>query len=359
MSLRITTAFASQKRANRTSPTPSPSVDRGPAMSTWERALRYRALNHEGIHMLHRALSGYEKKYGRGHPSTLPMINNFGLLYEKLDLPERARQMFQQALDGYQALDHKSTSTLDAANNLGLIYIILGRLDKAEELLLRAFRGKQKLLGPDDMSTLDTANNLGLLYLDWRKFESAEAMLCRALIGREMVLGLGHIATLGTASNLGLLYTDLGRLDVAEKMHQRALDGCKKTVGLNGMRTCVSALTIMWGYASFCATSNLMDDARRWYMQALTGYRDVLGADHSTCQALLVEIEALDNKTNDPLQDCSPIGGASTHTTDSFLLPLRKAPGWRRKILRKLALMRKRSGSSTLFGRFKGYARLD
>ena len=266
--------------------------------------------------------------------------------------------MFQRALEGYRALDYKSTSTLDAANNLGLIYIILGRLDEAEELLLRAFRAKEKLLGPDDMSTLDTANNLGLLYLDWRKFESAEAMLCRALDGREKVLGLGHMATLGTASNLGLLYTDIGRLDEAEEMHQRALDGCMKTVGLKDMRTCVSALTIMWGYASFCATSNLTDDAREWYTQALTGYRDMLGVELSTCQALLVEIKALDSKPNDPLQDPSPLDRASTHTVDSPLLSLRKAPDWRRKILRRLVLMRGRSGSSSLFGDSKGYARL-
>lgn len=167
------------------------------------------------------------------------------------------------------------------------------------------------------------------------------------------------MATLGTANNLGLLYTDLGKLDMAEEMHERALDGCKKTVGLNGMRTCVSALTIMWGYASFCATSDLIDDAQRWYTQALAGYRDMLGEDHSTCQALLVEIKALDSKTDDPLQNPSPLGSASTHATDSLLLSLREAPDWRWKILRRLGLMRRHRGSSTLFGNSKGYARLN
>lgn len=129
-------------------------------------------------------------------------------------------------------------------------------------------------------------------------------------------------------------------------MHQRALDGCRNTIGLDGMRACVPALAIMWGYASFCATSGQTDDAREWYMQALTGHRDMLGEAHSTCQALLDDIKALNSKSQDSRRGSSMDGRASTHTVDETLPLLKNTSTWRSRVMQKLVLMRRRSGSS-------------
>jgi tetratricopeptide (TPR) repeat protein len=83
-------------------------------------------------------------------------------------------------------------SLTGAFHNLGALYADQGKLDKAEEMYERALQGYEKALGLDHTSTLDTVNNLGILYKDQGKLDEAEEMYQRALQGYEKRFGSVH-----------------------------------------------------------------------------------------------------------------------------------------------------------------------
>jgi tetratricopeptide (TPR) repeat protein len=58
--------------------------------------------------------------------------------------------MYKQALEGREkVLGHDHTSTLNTVNNLGLLCADQGKLDKAEEMYERALQGYEKRFGSD------------------------------------------------------------------------------------------------------------------------------------------------------------------------------------------------------------------
>lgn len=110
----------------------------------------------EAEEMYRAALEGYEERLGGNHPSTLDVVNNLGVLFanqSKLQEDQqllqqklqRAEEMFQKAVDGYQRqLGWSHPSSLGAINNLARCYADLGWLDKAEEYYGWALAGFQK-----------------------------------------------------------------------------------------------------------------------------------------------------------------------------------------------------------------------
>jgi tetratricopeptide (TPR) repeat protein len=229
--------------------------------------------------MYQRALQGYEKAWGLEHSKTLDTVNNLGILYWKLGRLDEAEKMYQRALQGYEkAWGSEHTSTLSTVNNLGILYKDLGRLDEAEKMYQRALQGYEKAWGPEHTSTLDTVNNLGLLYADLGRFDEAEKMYQRALQGKEKAWGPEHTSTLDTVNNLGNLYAKLGRLGVAEKMYQRALQGKEKAWGPEHTSTLdtVNNLGVLY--------KNLgrLDEAEEMFQRALQGREKAWGLEHTS-----------------------------------------------------------------------------
>jgi tetratricopeptide (TPR) repeat protein len=166
--------------------------------------------------------------------STVGAIHNLGDLYAAQGKLDKAEEMYEQALAGYEkTLGRDHTSTLNTVNNLGSLYADQGRLNRAEEMYKRALTGCEKALGRDHTSTLHTVNNLGVLYAAQDRLDKAEQMFERALTGREKALGRDHTSTLSTVNNLGSLYKAQGKLDKAEEMYKRALEGYGKCLGSN------------------------------------------------------------------------------------------------------------------------------
>ena len=68
--------------------------------------------------MYRRALAGYEKVLGPGHPTTLDTVNNLGNLYCALDKFNEAEEMYMRALTGYEkALELEHTSSPGTVNS--------------------------------------------------------------------------------------------------------------------------------------------------------------------------------------------------------------------------------------------------
>ncbi|KAI1172528.1 kinesin light chain [Nemania sp. FL0916] len=117
--------------------------------------------------------------------------------------------------------------------NLGMLYYRQKKLERAEEMYQGALRGYEKALGPDHRVTLHTINNLGVLYDNQGKLKKAEDMYQRALQSSKKSLGPDHLDTLDIVHNFGVLYKNKGELEKAEDMYQCALRGRKKVYGLD------------------------------------------------------------------------------------------------------------------------------
>jgi tetratricopeptide (TPR) repeat protein len=225
------------------------------------------------------ALTGYEKKLGSEHTSTLISVNNLGILYADQGRLEEAENMYNRALAGCEkGLGPEHTSTLDTVNNLANLYAEQGRLDDAENMYNRALAGFEKGLGPEHTSTLDTVYNLANLYADQGRLEDSENMYIRALAGKEKGLGPEHTSTLGTIHNLGLLYAKQGRLEEAENMFNRALAGKEKGLGPEHMST----LRTIHNLGNLYVKQGRLEGAEKMFNRALDGSEKALGLEHKS-----------------------------------------------------------------------------
>ena len=234
---------------------------------------------------------GFEERDGEG--SLTGAINNLGILYADQGKLDKAEEMYERALQGFEeALEPDHTSTLTTVNNLGLLYWNQGKLDKAEKMYKRALQGYEKALRRDHTSTLDTVNNLGILYRKQGKLDEAEEMYEQALQGREKALGRDHTSTLTTVNNLGNLYKDQGKLDKAEEMYERALQGYKKALGRDHTSTLntVNNLGVLYWH------QGKLDKAEVMLERALEGYEKRFGLDHPRCCSLRRDIAALQDR---------------------------------------------------------------
>lgn len=274
-----------------------------------------------------RAVEGYEKARGEGHPATLAIIGDLGMLYREQGRFYEAGAMCERALVAYEKMwgpEHRLT--LAIVHNLCLIYRDQGRLQEAEAMCDRALEGHQKIWGrdhpltlttiinlgfpdkdqgglhelevmykqalescekvwgPKHPSTLKLVNAIGCLYyedsmtryhkLDQARLTEAEAMFERAFKGFEEIWGPEHPSTLDTVDNLGLIYTGQGRLQEAESMHQRALEGNEKVRG----RENLSTISTVDSLACLYMRQGRLQDAEAMYRRALDGYEKAFGS---------------------------------------------------------------------------------
>ncbi|KAJ5110529.1 FAD-binding monooxygenase [Penicillium argentinense] len=123
-------------------------------------------------------------------------------LYENNSEPREAAAGISLGANAWKVLDLLGASQGVKVNKLCLLYYDQGKLEKAEEMYQRALAGYEKTLGPDHPSTLASVSNLGLVLDSQGKYEEAEAMHRRALEGYKEVLGREHPDTLTSVDNL-------------------------------------------------------------------------------------------------------------------------------------------------------------
>ncbi len=124
------------------------------------------------------ALAQFEKTFGPEDSTTIVVVNNFGVLYSKLDRLDESEQMYKRALVGREKLggrDH--LRTLDTVDSLGELYGYLGRLDEAEEMFTRTVAGFEKLFGKEHPRFIQATYALAEVYRDQGRLEEAENLL--------------------------------------------------------------------------------------------------------------------------------------------------------------------------------------
>ncbi|KAI1317973.1 hypothetical protein F5Y16DRAFT_414531 [Xylariaceae sp. FL0255] len=184
---------------------------------------------------------------------------SLGNCYLRQDEPDRAENMYQQALKAFQ----KAGASKDPKTR--------GKLGEAEKKYQEALKGSEEAFGSDNIFILTIVHNLGNLYFDQEKLDKAEEMYQRALKGFEEIHGSQHESTINCFHNLGLLYSDLDRSEEAEKMFQQALP--------DGKALHTWFFDTLNDLGSFHFDQGDLGKARDKYRQAIKGYHKIQRLD--------------------------------------------------------------------------------
>ncbi|HET7483094.1 MAG TPA: tetratricopeptide repeat protein, partial [Actinomycetota bacterium] len=169
----------------------------------------------EGIGWFEQALAVAHDPPAELHASAL---RSFGVLVESAGELERARGLFEEALDRFRASGSQAGEAA-SLNSLGVVLRALGDLDAAETRLERAIELRTAM---DERSGLSAStSNLGITAIDRGDFERAKDLFETAL-ALDRKLG-DEWAVAVDANNLAVAHLELTELDEAGELSKQAL----------------------------------------------------------------------------------------------------------------------------------------
>ena len=150
----------------------------------------------------------------------------YGAVHDQLDHPERAAELWQQAIHYFEAAEPPALLDIAAlSNNLAYLKKNAGDIEGAEAQFLRALEILHKELGPDHEETAAVSNNIGALYQASGFHEQAREMHMMALDARRKLFGDIHPDTAQSHNNLALALLCTGDHAWARRHFEKALSG--------------------------------------------------------------------------------------------------------------------------------------
>ncbi len=220
----------------------------------------------EAEDLLRSALADRERRLGVGHPKTLRVASNLGLVLSRRGALDEAETLLRRCLDGRRTkLGENHPDTLRSIHNLASLLGRRRQYEQAGTMYEQAYEQRTAVLGPLHADTISSATtlavnlsrrgrraegialledllvrideagilneksmilrlNLGLLHKLSRDYERAEQVYRDLLTDRETISGQQNESTLRIIFLLGRLYQDTARLDLAEQYLRRAYD---------------------------------------------------------------------------------------------------------------------------------------
>ncbi|TAE78260.1 MAG: hypothetical protein EAZ65_04970 [Verrucomicrobia bacterium] len=150
----------------------------------------------------------------------------YGAIHDQLGHPERAAELWQQAIHYFETAEPPALRDIAAlSNNLAYLKKSSGDIDGAETQFLRALEILHKELGPDHEETAAVSNNIGALYQAAGFHEQAREMHMMALDARRKLFGDTHPDTAQSHNNLALALLCTGDKVWARRHFEKALLG--------------------------------------------------------------------------------------------------------------------------------------
>jgi tetratricopeptide (TPR) repeat protein len=177
---------------------------------------RLRGLWADSIRWNERGLEAAENRQDKKIAAAL--LNNIGLVYDKLGQRERALQYYERTLPIRREVGDRSGEGV-ALNNIGAVYDKLGQREKALQYYERALPIRREV--GDRSGEAATLSNIGFVYDSLGRREKALQYYERALlIQQEVGDRYGEAVTL---NNIGAVYENLGQREKALQYFERAL----------------------------------------------------------------------------------------------------------------------------------------
>ncbi len=151
------------------------------------------------------------------------LLNDLGLAYRNLGLPNQAADLAQKAwVVRTETLGETHVDTIAALNNLASDLFAQGKHEEAEPYCRDLARLSEQAFGGDDPRTLTAMNNLAMALHAVGKLDEAGEVLGRTVDGRLRVLGKTHQKTGMSIRELALIQFDQGNMDSAIDLFSRA-----------------------------------------------------------------------------------------------------------------------------------------
>ena len=150
----------------------------------------------------------------------------YGAVHDQLGHPERAADLWQQAIQYFETAEPPALLDIAAlSNNLAYLKKNAGDIEGAEAQFLKALEILHKELGPDHEETAAVSNNIGALYQAAGFHEQAREMHMMALDARRKLFGDSHPDTAQSHNNLALALLCTGDSAWARRHFEKALSG--------------------------------------------------------------------------------------------------------------------------------------
>ena len=173
------------------------------------------------------------------------VINNIGLVYNRLGKYDEALKYYEKALDIFQKIDNRQ-QIASALNNIGNVYDNLGKSEKAIDFQQQAYRINKDIDNKRGMAS--NLINMGIAYASLSQHDTALEYLNQT---KGMYEELGDLTNLGIAHNyLGESYLNLAdklqpignRYAKANTHFKKALQLAEQTGSLEGQHTALNNL---------------------------------------------------------------------------------------------------------------------
>ena len=160
-----------------------------------------------------------------GEPEILAeMLTVIGRVYQRLEIPDKARPLLEQALAlGRSIRGPEHPRLAQTLNDLGVLTRMNGNAADAVAMLTEALAIRRRLLGPKHKDIAVTLSELGRSYDSQGDGERAEALAREALAMRRELLGADHRETATSLGDLGLLLWQRGDPAGAEPLLRESL----------------------------------------------------------------------------------------------------------------------------------------
>jgi len=171
-----------------------------------------------------RALSTYEKVFGKENHTNLPLLlNSLAESYKYQGKYAEAEPLYQRSLGILEKEFGENQTLAIFLNAFAELYDYKGKYEKAEPLYKRSLEIYKKENVKDHPSVAKTLNNLAGLYESQGKYAEAEPLYQRALSIYEKVFGKINPYLERTINNLAELYMSQGKYEKAEPLYERSV----------------------------------------------------------------------------------------------------------------------------------------
>jgi non-specific serine/threonine protein kinase/serine/threonine-protein kinase len=246
-------------------------------MSTIGRVYKNLGLYEKARPLFESALETRRDLLGAGHPGVAESLQDLGILLRYTGELDEARRLLEESLEIRERVYGPESPTVTMSlSALARVCVAQGDFEGARSLYDRVLAIEEEQFGPDDPRVGVDLNNLALLL--WRQGELDEAVpiLERALAIKEKAHGPANLRVAKTLHNLGALHADMRNFGPAREYQERALVISERILGPDHPELANAYNDL----GSLHARQGEFVEAREYYERALEAKRKTFDPDH-------------------------------------------------------------------------------
>jgi non-specific serine/threonine protein kinase/serine/threonine-protein kinase len=246
-------------------------------MSTIGRVYRNLGLYEKARPLFESALETRSRLLGAGHPGVAESMEDLGLLLKYIGELDESASLLESCLEIREAAYGPESAAVGLSlGALARVRAEQGDYAAARSLYDRALKIEEEQFGPEDPRVAVELNNLALLLWKQGELDEAVPLLERTLAIKERSYGPTDLRVAKTLHNLGALHAEMRRFEPARDLQERALEISERILGPDHPELAYAYNDL----GSLHARQGELAEAREYYERALAAKRKTFGPDH-------------------------------------------------------------------------------